>query len=382
MKICIATDFDIIVASGKYYVKTQISTILRRYFAAFGQIIFVGRKSKNVKIDSSVEDVTEIICDTYCLNSLYDVFRPAFKSNLKNIVSNCDLVISRCPSLIAYAAADEARRQKKPYMTESMGCAWDAYWNHGIAGKIIAPYMFFKMKQVVKNANFATYVTTEFLQSRYPCKNESIGVSNVLIKEIDESVLERRIEKINSMDTSNITLMTTAAVNVRYKGQEYVIKAIPKLNKKGIRVRYVLVGGGDDSYLRSVAKKYKVEDQVVFMGRQPLNKVFELLDEADIYVQPSLQEGLPRSVIEAMSRACPCIGAKTAGIPELIHPKLVVRRKNVNDIADKVSSIIDSDFKEIIDITKSNFINAKDFKNTVLETRRNDYYNKILESMA
>ena len=44
------------------------------------------------------------------------------------------------------------------------------------------------------------------------------------------------------------------------------------------------------------------------MGGVPHNKIFQLLDDIDLYIQPSLQEGLPRSVVEAMSRACPIIG--------------------------------------------------------------------------
>ena len=59
--------------------------------------------------------------------------------------------------------------------------------------------------------------------------------------------------------------------------------------------------------------------------------MFELLDECDIYLQPSLQEGLPRSVIEAMSRGCACIGAATAGIPELLESEYVVKRKSVQE---------------------------------------------------
>lgn len=66
-----------------------------------------------------------------------------------------------------------------------------------------------------------------------------------------------------------------------------------------------------------------VADQIKIIGQMPHDKVFTWLDSIDIYAQPSRQEGLPRAMIEAMSRGIPCIGAKTAGIPELIDNKYI-----------------------------------------------------------
>ena len=214
------------------------------------------------------------------------------------------------------------------------------------------------------------------MQNRYPCKNPSVGISNVLIENVDERALELRNEKINNCDFKNITLMTTAAIDVRYKGQEYFIKAIPMLNKAGIRVKYMLVGGGDESFLRSVAKSCGVEDQVEFLGRRPLPEVFEIADKADIYVQPSLQEGLPRSVIEAMSRACPAVGAKTAGIPELISEECVVKRKSAKDIADTIIRIYNKD--KMTELSKMNFERSKGYLNDILSDKRNKYYEMVI----
>ena len=147
----------------------------------------------------------------------------------------------------------------------------------------------------------------------------------------------------------------------------------------GIRVKYTLVGGGDPAYLQQVAKKCGVEDQVVFTGRKNLDEVFALLDETDIYVQPSLQEGLPRSVIEAMSRGCPAIGARTAGIPELIAPECVVRRKSVSDIAETIIKIANAE--KMTALAKNNFENAKKYEDSVLTQRRNAYFGKIVEDL-
>ncbi len=145
-------------------------------------------------------------------------------------------------------------------------------------------------------------------------------------------------------------------------------------------MRYLLVGGGDQAYLRRIAEKYGVSDQVEFIGRRPLEEVFKLLDTVDIYVQPSLQEGLPRSVIEAMSRGCPVIGAKTAGIPELISPECVVKRKSAKDIACKIMQILSKD--KLMELSERNYEESKQYRNSVLNEKRERYFSKIRDEIT
>ncbi len=377
MKTLIASDVAIWECGGRYYYATQVSTILKRYYQAFGTLSVCCRVNRADTISGTYEDVTGMIGQVVELPSLQKTMLGFYQQKIRAAVAQSDLVICRCPGIAAYRAADAARKCGKPYFTESMGCAWDAYWNHGIVGKVIAPYMFFKMKYTVYHADYALYVTSEFLQNRYPCKNESIAASNVKIGQPSEAVLAARLQKIQSMDANVLTLMTTAAVDVRYKGQEYVIRAIPQLNKVGIRVRYVLVGGGDPGYLTGLAQSLGVSDQVVFAGRKPLEEVFHLLDDADIYIQPSLQEGLPRSVIEAMSRGCICVGARTAGIPELLEYEYVVKRKSASDICKVIQRIHDAPVSEKQANARRNFEMSGEFDSHILDARRDAYYQKI-----
>ena len=180
------------------------------------------------------------------------------------------------------------------------------------------------------------------------------------------------------MHSDRVTLMTIGAVDVQYKGQEFVIRAIPILNKKNIRVKYYLVGGGDSSRLSRIAEKLDVVDQVIFCGRKDRNFIMSLLDDIDIYIQPSLQEGLPRSLIEALSRACPVIGANTAGIPELIDNKYVVDRKDAVGIADLICFIISLSQFEKEELIKKNFEKSKDYLYDTLEKRRSSLFKKII----
>ena len=222
-------------------------------------------------------------------------------------------------------------------------------------------------------------MTNEFLQRRYPSKGKTIGCSNVALPILNESVLDVRLHKIKQMTKHNpIVIGTTAAVDVRYKGQEYVIQAIAELNKQGYNFEYRLVGGGDKARLQSIAEKYRVADKVIFEGSIPHERVFDYLDSIDIYVQPSKTEGLPRALIEAMSRGCPCIGSKAGGIPELLDTPFIFNSGNVQELANILASF---DTEKMIKQAKRNFEFSKEYAKEVIETRRNEFFKQFAESV-
>ena len=76
------------------------------------------------------------------------------------------------------------------------------------------------------------------------------------------------------------------------------------------------------------------------MGRLSSKEVFDQLSKIDIYVHPSLQEGLPRAVIEAMSMACPIVASNTAGTPELISNEFIFKNKSPKAISKAILTML------------------------------------------
>lgn len=305
--------------------------------------------------------------------------RTEFSKSIKVNVINNDFIIARLPSNVGSAAIKYARKYKKPYLVEVVGCPWDAYWNHSLKGKLIAPFMYYITKRDIRDAPYVSYVSNKFLQSRYPCKGKSLACSDVLLSNKNEDLLSKRLEKIFKMNEDKpILLGTVAAINVRYKGQQYVIKAISKLNKKGYNFEYHLVGGGDPKYLESVARKYGVSDKVKFIGPLPHDKVFDFMQDIDIYIQPSVAESHGRVIIEAMSCACPVIGSSTGGIPELVSSEFVFVRKDVNDLEDKIKKMTKE--KMMLE-AKKNFEKAKEFEKATLDKKRSKFYMEFKNSL-
>ena len=342
MKALLASQFSIVQYHNRYYTKSAFATILRRYAEAFGPLVLcVPLKGENSYIPI-MEDISEAVFRVIPVSRNESILNQK-KQEMMEAIQHCDLVIVRCHSLIAFHVSDLAHKSKRPVLAEAMSCPWDAMWYRSLLGKLVAPYMFLKMRGVMSRADYAIYVTQSFLQRRYPCKKLSIGVSNVDLPASSEVVLQQRLERIAIRERGQINLMTCAAVDVVHKGHKYVIQALSLLKKADIYPLYYCVGQGDPTVLRKLAEKYNVADQVIFTGELSHDKVFHALDNCDIYIQPSLQEGLPRALIEAMSRGCPCIGAKTAGIPELLPEECIVPKRSARAIANAIISMSHSD---------------------------------------
>ena len=300
------------------------------------------------------------------------------RKTMSNVLKKADGAIIRLPSMIGDIAVDLCLKNNIPFFVEMVGCAWDSLWNHSVKGKIMAlPHMMYT-KRAVKKSPYVLYVTQGFLQKRYPTNGKSIGCSDVDIKDMSEEVLEKRLKHIEG-HSGRLKIGTLAAVNVRYKGQQYIIEAIGKLKKQGVdKFEYHIAGNGDQNYLQSVAKKYNVSDRVFFTGGIPHEKVFDWLDRIDIYVQPSRQEGLPRAMVEAMSRALPVFGANTGGIPELIGNEYIFSNtvKNIDEICEILKSYTT---ESMLDQAKCSFVKAQEYSPDVLNQRREDFYRDFME---
>ncbi len=297
---------------------------------------------------------------------------PKVRKKLYELISTADLVFVR-GGTIALLSINAARKMKKAYLFECAGGSFINYWNYSFIGKIVAPYMEYRERKDAKTASFVLYVTKEYLQKKYPTKGKRCAVSDVLLKKMDDEVLDRRLEKIRTNKKPFVVIGTTGYISSKNKGQQFVIKAMYML-KDNFDIRYELVGGGDPTYLKSIVRKYRLEDKVIFKGQLSHEEVLEWLDGIDLYIQPSIHEGLPRALVEALSRACPAIGARTGGIPELLGGEMVFKRGNTNALAAKLSEALLGDLGRQ---AKKNFDKAKEYEADKLNRKRQMFFEEF-----
>lgn len=377
MKLTVVCDHKLTKKDNDFYINTgPYERAINRYLSVFDNIEFISRSvidgdikgkilinHKNVKVISNS-------CLAFNLGFIFNCKKMI--KDIREVLENSDACIIHLPSIMGLAAIGICRKLGKPYLIEVVGSVWDVYWNHSIEGKIIAPILTVLTKYEIKNANYVLYVTEIFLQDKFPTYGKNIACSDVLFPSISEDIIIKRSEKINNITSDKpIVIGTTAVMNVLYKGQEHIIKAIAKLNREGSNFEYHLVGGGDNSYLKSVVERYNVADKVKFLGYLPHEKVFDYLDSIDIYAQPSKTEGLPRALIEAMSRGCPCIGSSVGGIPELTNSEFVFQYADVNQICYLLKKI---DKEVMITEATRSFNKAREFDKDLLDKKRNAFF--------
>lgn len=379
-------------AAGNYYTGSAFSQeVFDRYLQHFGHITLLMRKASVDPNDSeALSRMNRINTEHIDVALLPDLnagirnhFDPRIRAGFKKIVlenmTPDRAVILRAPSVSGTIAADYCHTHGIPYLAEAVGCPWDSLWNHSLKGKILAPKEWLNFRRTMQNAGYAVYVTSQFLQGRYPTKGKAAAISDVELLPVDDIILNNRLRKI-SEHRGKIKIATAAALNAAYKGQRFVIKALSKLKAQGnTSFEYHLAGGGDPAALKDLAERLGVADQLVFEGSLPHDAMFSWLDDMDLYIQPSLQEGLPRAVVEAMSRGLPALGARTGGIPELLGEECTFPRKNADSIAEKLSCLRT---EQMLVMAKKNFNHAKQFQKELLEQKRFEFYSAFAAAAA
>ncbi len=127
------------------------------------------------------------------------------------------------------------------------------------------------------------------------------------------------------------------------KGHKYLIEAVSKLKKDFPSLHLVIVGSGDrhDALLQQ-AELAGILDAVHFLGHR--DDVEACLAGMDLFVLPSLNEGMGRALVEAMAAGLPVIASRVGGIPAVIsheHTGLLVPPGNADALADAIRRLLD-----------------------------------------
>ena len=330
--------------------------------------VFDVNKSNYVALPDLYQPVTNVLSFN---------IRKKIKSVIEEEVKKADKIIIRSlGNIYTNTALKCARKYHKSYMVEVTGFAWESMWYHSLRGKIVALPKELQYRALMKDVPYAVYVTEEALQKRYPCTGKSLGCSDVELPTLDENILKSRLKKINE-EKSKIVIGTAAFLDVGWKGQEYVIRALAELKKYGNdQFEYQLIGGGTGRHLMDVAKNLGVENQIIIIGLLPHDKVFEWLDSIDVYVQPSFMEGLCRSLVEAMSRACPIVCTDVGGNYELASQDNLFKKADYRHLADILKTFTNKEKME--KEAKRCFEKAKEYDKKVLDERRDVFYKEIM----
>ncbi len=119
------------------------------------------------------------------------------------------------------------------------------------------------------------------------------------------------------------------------KGQKYLVQAVPEILFKDGRAKVVLIGSGEEQEnLRKLAAQLHISDKIKFLGYR--ENAGQLIGMSDVFALPSLSEGFPNVLLEAIVAGIPVVATNAGGIPEIVrHGKeaLLVNPAGVSGLA-------------------------------------------------
>ena len=149
---------------------------------------------------------------------------------------------------------------------------------------------------------------------------------------------------------------------LRIKGPLYLLKAMEIIWQTNPGIQLVYVGKGDlEEGLKKEAYRIGVSDKVTFLGWR--DDIPEIMQVLDIFVLPSLNEGMGRVLVEAMAAGKPIVASDVGGIPDLVKDGqngFLVKPGDVSDLSFAIKKLLD-DKKMREEMGKKGRAMAKDY---------------------
>lgn len=185
--------------------------------------------------------------------------------------------------------------------------------------------------------------------SKVVWKSAFVVVANSLdLKQLALKTMQRKIEIIyNGVDLNDFPgkknylgkrILCVSRLLER-KGIKYLIEAMVDVNAE-----LVIVGSGkQEDELKNMVKTFGVNKKIVFVGVVPHEKIKKYYNSSDLFVLPSLNEGMSNTVLEAMASALPIIITDTGGAKELVNGNgIVIPQKNPKAISKAINNYLNN----------------------------------------
>jgi glycosyltransferase involved in cell wall biosynthesis len=135
---------------------------------------------------------------------------------------------------------------------------------------------------------------------------------------------------------------------VETKGQIILLQAFAQISRECPQSWLVFAGDGRlESELRRLAAELGIQESVMFLGHR--HDIPEVLKAYDVFVLPSVAEGLPGALLEAMATGLPVIASRVGGVPEILNiPELdtMVPPRSVDDLASAMKALYKTSVEE------------------------------------
>lgn len=342
-----------------------------------------GSITSNERVEELKKELRELgvnIHDIPILRSMFKI-NDILKSLIltKRLYNNNNYQFVHCHSPIGGVVS---RLAAITYRKRGLKVIYTAHGFHFFKGAPLKNWiLFYPIEKICSNW---TDVLITINNEDFNIANDKFKANNVIyVPGIGVHVDEIQNQKIDidsmrkelGLKSDDYVIMSIGQISIR-KNQKVIIETISLINNP--KVKYVIVGFGElEEELQNLANKLNVIDRVIFTGYRQDAKA--LLHCADLFAFPSLQEGLPASLMEAMSVGLPVVCSDIRGNNDLIENDIGGYLCNSNDyksFAKKIDYLLNN--KDIaLKMGKYNQNNILNYDTKVVIDEMKNIYNGL-----
>lgn len=283
----------------------------------------------------------------------------------------------RAPGTVAVALFSALGPSRRPFGIEVVGDPRGVFSRESFPhplGPVYRAVFTNVMALQCGRAAAAAYVTETSLQERYPPSPGAFSTHYSSVSLPPEAFADH--PRTAPVSGRPLTLASVGSMARTHKGFDILIDGAMELERRGWPFRLLLIGGG--AHLENLRQRaLPLGDRVEFTGElDGPEKVREALREADLLVHPSLSEGLPRVVIEAMALGMPCIATHVGGTAELLDPGDIIRPGDRASLVQAIEGYLKEPVRMEV-ASRRNLSRAADFREDVLTGRRRRMYQAL-----
>lgn len=304
-------------------------------------------------------------------------------------IAQADVFLLRCPGLVSELLWRELRGRGLPFGVEVAGDPWDAMAPGATTGLLRPLYRRLgrrSLRTMCANAECGLYWTRELLQRRYPLpdQRESYVAPRIVLDQgyATEQVLEQRRRRIrrSAHDRQPLGIGFLGSLAQLYKGPDTLLQALSLCTRQGLDLNVRMAGDGRyRAAMERLATSLGVADRVLFLGQLAGDTVTRFLDSIDLFVMPCRAEGLGRAFVEAMARGCPCIGANTGGMPELLPGEDLTAPGDPRALAAKIAAAVQNPAR-LLEMSVRHLQTARRFEPEQMRSVRRAFYQTLRRS--